>query len=62
MAKQVAKFSEAAMPPPPSVTDFINGVACAMAAKEKSATASDVGLGASTTLFNSTNAVENERF
>ena len=62
MANQVAKFSEAGMPTPPSVTDFITGVARAMAAKEKPAAVSDVGLGALTNLFNGTNTVETERF
>ena len=46
MANQVAKFNEAAMPPPPAVKDFINGVSRAVASKDKPAPVHDAGLSA----------------
>ena len=62
MAKQVAKFSKAALPPPPAAQDFINGVSRANAAKQKLPPLHDVKTGAPINVFNNTNAVETERF
>ena len=61
-AKQHAKFSEAATPPPLVVKEFINGGACEMAAEEKLAAVNGVGLGALTNLLNSTSAAETKCF
>ena len=58
MAKQHAKFNEAAMPLPHAIKEFINIGARAMAAKEKPAAVSGVGLGALVNLFNNTNVME----